>query len=73
MKKKTLKDILSIYDEIAGENGYSDKDLLDMVKAWIKEVEKDVSHPATEYPRGVFQGEILRKIFNLEDWDWRMK
>ena len=40
--------------------------LLNMIKEWIKFLEKESRQIITDYPQGFFQAQILRKIFNLE-------
>ena len=42
------------------------EDLRDVIKKWIKFLELQGAIAATNYPRGAFQAEILRKIFNIE-------
>lgn len=43
------------------------EDVKDMIKKWIKFLEQEPQNEFTEYPRGYFQAEILREIFQVGD------
>lgn len=68
-KLKTLKDIYN-YDNMSYVSDEAEQiinDLHKMAKEWIKFLEKESYKTYTEYPRGHFQAEILREIFNIGD------
>jgi hypothetical protein len=43
-----------------------EKKVIEMIKEWIKFLEREGNKPITQYPHGVYQAAILREIFDIK-------